>query len=320
MNTRRKLFARAILAAYEFVGFSAFLAGALCAQGDNAARPQRDGKIPIRISVQNKNGIEIAASVADASLASATSVSLAFDREYQLGDHIVVRGPRRMAVRFDQNFSECLLYLPDSSLGKFNYELPFGRAEEQTGSAYAPDSFAGRPHRVTARVLSRDERTGYRNLALNPCDAVLPEDAHATAYPHSSTNSYARNLFDFAARNAIDGVEQNGHHGVWPYQSWGPERLLDSWWKLDFGRPVELNKIALMNRADYPHDSFWKSAVVEFSDGSRLPIQITSSASLQEFRFSKRKVTWFRITKLEPEDPATWCSFIEVEAWGDDLR
>jgi hypothetical protein len=224
-----------------------------------------------------------------------------------------------MDVRIDQNFSECLLYLPESSGGKFDYEIPLGRAEQQTGSAYAPDSFAGNSHRVTARVLNSKERMGYRNLALNPCDVVRAENEPVPAYPHSSTNSYARNLFDFAARNAIDGVEQNGHHGVWPYQSWGPEMRPDLWWKLDFGRPVDLDKIRLMIRADFPHDSHWKSAVVEFSDGSQLPIQISSSAKLQKFHFPKRTVSWIQITKLVPEDPAKWCSFIEVEAWGHDL-
>jgi hypothetical protein len=219
----------------------------------------------------------------------------------------------------DRNFSECLLYLADSSQGKFDFEIPYGRGEQQTGSAYAPEIFSGRAHRVEERILTQKERTDYRNLALNPCDAVLPEDAPAPAFPHSSTNSYARNLFDFAARNAIDGIEQNDHHGVWPYQSWGPEQRMDLWWKLDFGRPVELDKIRLMIRADFPHDSYWKSAQVEFSDGSQLPIQITSSAELQEFHFPRRKVSWFRINKLTPEDPAKWCALIEVEAWGHDL-
>jgi hypothetical protein len=310
MVAGRSLLARAKLTALVAVSLSAFLAGEMHASGST----------PIRISVQDKNGTEIAGSGADASLSSATSAVLAFDREYQPGDRIVLRGPRRIAVRFDQNFSECLLYLPDSSQGKFEYAIPYGRAEQQTGSAYAPDSFAGSSHRVEVRALKNNERTGYRNLALNPCDAVLPEDAPAAAFPHSGTNSYARNLFDFAARNAIDGVARNSHHGVWPYQSWGPELRPDLWWKLDFGRPVALDKIRLMIRADFPHDSYWKSAVVEFSDGSQLPIRISSSAEFQEFKFSKRQVSWFRITKLAPEDPAKWCAFIEVEAWGHDLQ
>jgi hypothetical protein len=310
MAAGRRLLARAIVAALAAVSLSALLAG--------EQRAQR-GKMPLRISVFDNKGTEIAGTDLHASKSLATSAVLAFDHEYQPGDHIILNGPQHVTVRFDRNFSECLLYLPDSSLGQFDFAIPYGRAEQQTGSAYSPESFAGKSHRVEARVPNKNELAGYRNLALNPCDSVLPEDA-AAAFPHSSTNSYARNLFDFAARNAIDGVEQNGHHGVWPYQSWGPEQRLDLWWKLDFGRPVDVDKIQLMIRADFPHDSYWKSAVVEFSDGSRLPIQITSSAGLQKFNFPKRRITWFRITKLVPEDPAKWCGLIEVEAWGHDLR
>ena len=220
-------------------------------------------------------------------------------------------------MKLDESYPECRIYLPDSALNMFDYEIPFGRAETEPGSAYAPDSFAGNSHRVTARVITSRELSSYRNLALNPCDLL---QTPASAFPHSSTNSYARNLYDFAARNAIDGVARNGHHGVWPYQSWGPELQPDAWWKLDFGRDVVLDKIRLMIRADFPHDSYWKSAVVEFSDGSQLPIQITSSAEFQEFIFPKRKVLWFRIIKLVPEDPKKWCGLIEVEAWGRDFR
>ncbi len=317
MHARRKLFTQVIRTAFVAAGFCALLTGTLDASGDQPSRLRGGGKKPLRISAREKNGAEIAGT--DGHASSAISSVLAFDHVYQPGDHIVLRGPRRVAVRFDQNFSECLLFLPESSGGKFDYEIPFGRVEQQPGSAYAPESFAGHSHRVTVRAWNRNERRGYRNLALNPCDPVLPEDAPAQAFPHSSTNSYARNLFDFAARNAIDGVEQNGHHGVWPYQSWGPEKRLDLWWQLDFGRPVEVDKIRLMIRADFPHDSYWKSAVVEFSDGSQLPLQISSSSNLQEFHFTKRAVSWFRLTKLTPEDPAKWCSMIEVEAWGRDL-
>ena len=93
----------------------------------------------------------------------------------------------------------------------------------------------------------------------------------------------------------------------------------DIWWKADFGRPVELDKIRLMVRADFPHDSYWKKVDVEFSDGSHVPIDIASSADFQEFSFPKRKSSWVRIINVVPEDPAKWCALIEFEAWGHDL-
>jgi hypothetical protein len=265
------------------------------------------------VAVVDENGTPVAGD--SRSAAGAHSIN----RGYKPGDRIEVTGSHEMAVRLDEKMPECLLFLADSAQGKFSYEVPYGRAELQTGSAYAPDSFAGSSHVVTVRPLNEQEKTGYRNLALNPCDVLKPKEGPGQVYPHSSTNSYSRNLYDFAARNAIDGVSENGHHGVWPYQSWGPGLRLDLWWKLDFGRPVDLDKIRLMVRADFPHDSYWKSAVVAFSDGSLVPIQVTDSAEFQEFSFPKRQVSWFRIHDLVPEDPARWCAFIEVEAWGHDL-
>ena len=224
-----------------------------------------------------------------------------------------------MAVKLDETMSECMLYLPPSSQANISYEIPYGHEEQNTGIAFSPESFAGKSHKVALRALSKKELTGYRNLALNPCDFRVAEQTPPPIFPHATSNSVSRNAFDFEARNAIDGVTQNGHHGAWPYQSWGPQLRLDLWWKLDFGRPVELDKIRLMVRADYPHDGYWKSADVEFSDGSHLPIEISSSADFQDFPFSKRRVSWMRLTNLVPSAPDKWCSFIEVEAWGRDL-
>jgi hypothetical protein len=301
------------------VSLSGMLVSRLCALDGSSTKPQSGSKTPLRITVEDSNGVEIAGPAVQSSSSPATSAVLVIKHEYQPGDRIVVSGRQRVAVKLDESMPECLLYLSDSAQASFIYEVPFGRAEQQTGSAYSPESFSGTSHRVTARVPHRSELTEYRNLALNPCDLLRPEDGPAQAYPHSTTNSYSRNLYDFAARNAIDGMAQNGHHGVWPYQSWGPGLRLDLWWKLDFGRAVELDKIRLMVRADFPHDSYWKSAVLEFSDGSLVPIKIIASAEFQEFPFPKRQVSWFRIANLVPEDPAKWCSFIEVEAWGRDL-
>ncbi len=292
-----------------------FVAQGLAA-GDES--PKASGKAQFHIEVQDAQGGRIAGPEIKAASSKTASAVLAFEREYQPGDRIILGGPKRMAVRLDESMPECLLFLPGATQELASYEIPYGREERQTGSAYAPESFAGKSHRVSARTLSKKELTGYRNLALNPCDLRQMEEAPVRIFPHASSNSVSRSLFDFEARNAIDGVTQNGHHGVWPFQSWGPQLRTDLWWKIDFGRPVDLNKIRLMVRADFPHDSFWKSAEVEFSDGSHVPIQIGGTADFQEFSFRKRRVSWLRLNNLVPTDPSKWCSFIEVEAWGRD--
>jgi hypothetical protein len=255
-------------------------------------------------------------------------VALAFQREYQPGDHIVVTGPSRMAIRVDDRIPECLVYLAGQPAAEFDFAIPYGKGEPQTRSAFSADSFDGSAHRITARTLTSEERTGYRNLAQNACDQELqppavegtPAARQPVLFPHASTNSVSRSLPDFRASNAIDGMYQNGHHGMWPFQSWGPELRSDLWWKIDFGRPVEVDKLRLMVRADFPHDSYWKTAVIEFSDGTQVPIEITPSPEFQDFTFPKRKVSWMRLNKLVPTDPARWCAFPEVQVWGSDLK
>lgn len=288
------------------------------ALGEEALGGRAEGKGAFYIEVQNGSGAHIAGAESKAAAAKANSKELVFEREYQPGDRILFGGAQWMAVKLDESMPECMVYIPDSAQGKASYEIPYGREEKQTGSAYAPESFAGKSHRVTVRAWEKKERSGYRNLALNPCDARETEQAPAQFFPHATTNSVSRSLFDFEARNAIDGITQNGHHGVWPYQSWGPQLRLDLWWKVDFGRPVELDKVRLMARSDFPHDSYWKSADVEFSDGTHVAIQIAESGEFQEFSFPKRRVSWMRLNHLAPADPARWCALIEVEAWGRD--
>ena len=282
------------------------------------------GKAGFRIEVQDGHGTDVADSGKDG---RGGSVALAFEREYEAGDRIVVVGPAQIAVRVDDWMPECLVYRA-SAQTPFSFDIPYGQGEPATRSPFAPDTFAGRSHRVTARALTEQERSRYRNLAANACDQELqpptvegrPGQKQAAVFPHASTNSVSRLLPDFRARNAIDGMTPNGHHGIWPYQSWGPELRSDLWWKIDFGRPVEVDKIRLMVRADFPHDGYWQSAVIEFSDGEPIPVQIQQKAEFQDFAFPKRTVSWIRLNKLVPADPARWCSFIEVEAWGRERK
>ena len=313
------MYLNAKLVAVLIVSLSGSLLSTALVFGQESPKVPSHGNTPFHIEVQDAQGTRIAGPNIQETDGKEPSAVLDLEREYKPGDRIIFGGPQRMAVRLDEHMPECLVYLA-SDAGNVTFEIPYGTDEQQTGSAYAPESFAGKSHRVAVRALTKKELKGYRNLALNPCDVRSPEQAPPQTFPHSTTNSASRNAFDFESRNAIDGVTQNGHHGVWPYQSWGPQLRNDLWWKLDFGRTVELDKLRLMVRADFPHDSYWKSADIEFSDGSHVSVQIGSSAAFQDFSFKKRRVSWLRITNLVSADPAKWCSFIEVEAWGRDGR
>ncbi len=158
--------------------------------------------------------------------------------------------------------------------------------------------------------------TDYRNVALNPGDATNREPV---SFPHATSNS-EYNQQEFAARCAIDGNRRN--NDVHDCGSWGPQKEPGIWWRLDFGRPVEMDKLVVFLRAawtpaDAPHDSYWQEATVEFSDGSTEKLALKQVAAGQEFPLARRTVSWLALTNLKPAGDQ-WCALSELEAWGRD--
>jgi hypothetical protein len=138
-----------------------------------------------------------------------------------------------------------------------------------------------------------------------------------TSYPHATSNSEHGGLPHFGACAAIDGRTQNRGHGI-RLPSWCPDKHKDIWWHVDFGREVTIDRVALLIRADFPHDSHWHAATLAFSDGSRESIRIDKTAEIQQFPIAQRTVTWMRITDLMQDEPLGWCALTEVQVWGRD--
>ena len=95
--------------------------------------------------------------------------------------------------------------------------------------AYAPGTFDGLRHIVTARIMTEEEKGACRDLARNPADLRGETDFN----PHCTANVETRNESVFAARNVIDGLRFNTSHGEWPYESWGIGARTDAWCKID---------------------------------------------------------------------------------------
>ena len=172
-----------------------------------------------------------------------------------------------------------------------------------------------------ARRLWRRRRWQHHTAFLRWRQRRRRTDAqpHAGAYPHATTNSECRGEPVFAARCVVDGSADNRGHGPWPYQSWGPDQRRDLWLKVDFGRSVEISRLVLSIRADFPHDAWWRSATLEFSDGSRQPIALTNDPVRQTFDFAPRRVTWARLCDLAQPEPLGWAAISEMEVWGADM-
>lgn len=90
--------------------------------------------------------------------------------------------------------------------------------------------------------------------------------------------------------------------------------------QLDFGRTVEIDKVRLFIRCDFPHDTYWKSLTIQFSDGSSQDVMINKSADPQEVVFPKKKITWLKLVNFkQASQPLGWAALTEIEVWGNDV-
>ena len=266
--------------------------------------------VALAIEVRSAKGSVIAQQAGKAELSR--PLVLDVPRRFETGDTVRVRGAKYMAVQFDARLGETLIFAPQ---GEFEMAIPCAAAGAKPRSTcYPPEAFNADRPRISLRPVAVREIDAYRNLARNPYDVR----GESKAFPHATSNSECRNEAVFAARNAIDGFKENRRHGGWPYQSWGPEQRKDVWWQVDFGREVEIDKLVILIRADFPHDKHWHRATLVFSDGSRVPIDLEKTPAPQTVVFRSRKTTSVRLVDLVQDEPLGWCALTEVEVWGRD--
>ena len=231
---------------------------------------------------------------------------LCVNRSYQPGDRLVIRGAERFFVQMDQSLPACEIYAPDGSM---EWTVPSGEHR----LAYAPGSFEAPRHVIAAREMEEEEISAVRNIALNPAD--LRGDTNF--FPHCTANVETRNEACFCARNVIDGFRLNNSHGEWPYQSWGIGAREDAWCGLDFGRDVEVNRMALTLRADFPHDAYWTEGHVVLSDGADIPFALRKTGDRQAVSLGLHKVRWMRLERLlKSDDPSAFPALTEWEVFG----
>lgn len=240
-------------------------------------------------------------------------VTMVFSDEYREGDDIVLETSEAglyLAVQVDDALGEALVYLTEKSV---IYHIPFGEKR----ICYSPKVFTGKKHYLSARLATEAEIGSYRNLALN----VMDQHGDTHCYPHASANVETRGESVFAARNAIDGVLANSSHGEWPYASWGINRDPDACMKIEFGREVEVDKIVLYTRADFPHDSWWTQATFTFSDGTSLDFAMEKSELPHICTFEKKKISWVTIDRLiKADDPSPFPALTQMQVYGTECR
>ena len=104
---------------------------------------------------------------------------------------------------------------------------------------------------------------------------------------------------------------------LWPYGSWGINQRKDAVWRLEFGREVEINKLRIYLRADFPHDNWWKQVTVHFSDGSLLEWRLMKTSRGQSLEIEKRTVEWLQLENLiQSEEPSPFPALTQLEVYG----
>lgn len=259
------------------------------------------------LTLRIENATTVAASV------PGDETILVYGDEYRLGDEIVLSGIEakgHVVLQLDDTLPPTLAYV---TAGEFRFPVPFGEKRV----CYSPRAFTGSKHLLWARHATEAEIGSYRNLALNPHDV----HGEARIYPHARANVETRGESVFAARNAIDGLKASESHGEWPYTSWGINRDPEARLTLEFGRPVRLDCAVFYLRADFPHDAWWESATIHFSDGSAVTARLRKLSGAQPIDFPARAVEWVSIdTLIKADDPSPFPALTQLELYGTEAR
>ena len=108
-------------------------------------------------------------------------------------------------------------------------------------------------------------------------------------------------------------------HGEWPFTSWGINRDPSAQLTVNFGRAVSVNRVVLYLRADFPHDAWWSSATLHFSDGSSIVVALEKTGSSQSFDFPSRTIEWVSVdTLVKADDPSPFPALTQLEVYGTE--
>ncbi|WP_155987722.1 carbohydrate-binding protein [Gorillibacterium massiliense] len=261
----------------------------------------------LTLEIQNADGAVLSANTDE------DQVYLVHKNEYEPGDSIVLKSSAdhvHLVIQLEDAMNPAQVYLLEK---EYRFVIPFGDKRV----SYSPKSFIGSRHVLTARLATEEEVAAYRNLAKNEYD----HHQNTTLFPHASANVETRGEAVFAARNAINGNAANDSHGEWPYESWGINQRADAAITVNFGRIVEIDRVVLTLRADFPHDNYWEKVTLSFSDGSKITADLVKTHKPQTVALASRKVEWVTLSELiKSDDPSPFPALSQIEVYGWEIN
>lgn len=241
------------------------------------------------------------------------SIDVVYKGEYNAGDKIIISktDTEYLSLKLDETLAESIVFAPIST---FEFPVPYGELKK----GYDNKSFVGDSHRIRVYEPDDEVKYGSRKISLNSHDIR----GQRKYFPHAYANLVTREAPCFFERNAIDGIIENHEHGDYPYHSWAGGAREDLEYYIDFGTPVEVEKVVFFLRADFPHDTYWKSLDVEFDDKTRITANFTKTADSQEILLPEKKTT--RIIHLtnfkQAELPFSWAALSQIEVYGNYIK
>ncbi|WP_256926095.1 hypothetical protein [Enterococcus sp. 3G1_DIV0629] len=230
---------------------------------------------------------------------------------YEVGDKLVItkeKNDHYFVVQLDETLAPTLLYIPEK---KWEYVIPL----EETKSS-VETGFRSKRHHIYVRKAYDFEVESYRNVSTNPHDQKLISGA----YPHAYANVETTNDVTFFAKNAIDGKFGNRSHGSYPFTSWGINQQKDATLTIDFGRSIQTDRVNLLFRGDYPHDSYWTEVSICFSDGETIKVATTDTLEFQSFYFPEKMTSSVTLKNLKKaEDTSPFPALTQIEIFGREV-
>ena len=246
---------------------------------------------------------------------------------YETGDSVTVtlpEGQKYIGFTLSPKMGESIIYCPN---GTFTYVLP----DVSTMVTTISKDYANTTNYVTIRILTSEELAEKRNLAENAYDYAEKTASQASMsqqYPHATASSEWENSPGqtyFYVKNVIDGFENNRGHGNYPVQSWGPSPESGQWLEIDFGRAVNAEELGIVIRYDMPHDTYFKSAVVQvtYADGTTaeqtITIQCIGTEQMFDLNIATKPITKLRIMELVADKSGGWAAITEVKVYGTEV-
>lgn len=222
----------------------------------------------------------------------------------------VDEAPCYVIVQFDESIQPALIYMKKRI---WNFRIPF---QEERESAYPEGAFLRRNGYAWARLANIDDINAQHLLSQNTYD----QHESSSAYPHASANAETGGYRVFWAINAIDGVLASHSHGNYPFQSWGIASRKDAALRIDFGRKVLVDRIGIVLRADYPHDSYWKKMTVKVDEDLCKEINLIKTGQEQFFDFNNVVTSSLVFTDLiQDEAVEGFTALTQVQVFGRNL-